>query len=271
MAQLHISALNPELSAVETKHFRATVTLIWPYSSSTRQFAILLAEPELRLRRKNGQVRVRFSGASAKAIATTGVGIGDEVVLSLRGAQFVQEGVISTPGRSIDWELSYTQTVVVQVVRDGSEVANLELVDAASTPAPRSPVRRETIAAPTPAHPSPAFLKRARLSDGPFFEAPYDLLAEEDDNDKGHDKKRRRKSYKDWKTWTFGTRTPSPEKEDVPMEDELDLSEASPSRAAQLPHTPVSPSKACNAAGSAGRRGGGSGSRNGQGCGVDGL
>jgi hypothetical protein len=244
MAQLHISALNPELSAVETKHFRATVTLIWPYSSSTRQFAILLAEPELRLRRKNGQVRVRFSGASAKAIATTGVGIGDEVVLSLRGAQFVQEGVISTPGRSIDWELSYTQTVVVQVVRDGSEVANLELVDAASTPAPRSPVRRETIAAPTPAHPSPAFLKRARLSDGPFFEAPYDLLAEEDDNDKGHDKKRRRKSYKDWKTWTFGTRTPSPEKEDVPMEDELDLSEASPSRAAQLPHTPVSPSKA---------------------------
>jgi hypothetical protein len=245
MDQLHISALNPELSALESKHFRATVTLIWPYSSSTRQFAILLAEPDLRLRRKNGQVRVRFSTASAKAIATTGVGIGDEIVLSLRGAQFIQEGAISTPGKSIDWELSYTQTVVVQVFRNGSEIANLELVDAAPTPAPGSPIRRESTAAPTPApaYSSPAFLKRARLSDGPSFEAPYDPLAEENDHDDAHDKKRRRKSYRDWKAWTFSARTPSPEKEDVAMGDEIRSLEASPSRATQLPHTPVSPAK----------------------------
>jgi hypothetical protein len=245
MDQLHISALSPELSAIESKQFRATVTLIWPYSSSTRQFALLLAEPNLRLRRRNGQVRVRFSTASAKAIATTGVEIGDEIVLSLRGAHFIQEGAISTPGKSIDWELSYTQTVVVQVFRNGSEIANLELVNAAPTPAPRSPVRRESIAAPTPApeYSSPAFFKRTRLSDGPSFEAPYDPLAEENDHDDAHDKKRRRKSYRDWKTWTFNARTPSPEKEDVAMGDEFRSLEASPSRATQLPHTPVSPAK----------------------------
>jgi hypothetical protein len=245
MDQLHISALNPELSAIESKHFRATVTLIWPYSSSTRQFALLLAEAELRLRRKNGQVRARFSGASAKAIATTGVGIGDEVVLSLCGAQFVQEGAISTPGKSISWELSYTQTVVVQVLRNGSEIANLGLVDAAPTPAPQSPFRRESTSAPTPApaYSSPAFLKRARLSDGPLFEAPYDALAEENENDEGHGKKRRRKSYRDWQTWTFSARTPSPEKEDAAIEDEVGSLEASPSHATRLPRTPVSPAK----------------------------
>jgi hypothetical protein len=240
MDYARISELHPELAGIESKQFRATVTLIWPYSSSARQFALLLAEPDLRLRRKNGQVRARFSGASAKAIATTGVGIGDEVVLSLRGAEFVKEGAVSTPGKSIEWELSYAQTVVVQVYRNGSETANLELVDAAPTPAPGSPARP---AAPTPAREfsSPAFLKRARLSDGPFFQAPYDPLADETED--GHDKKRRRKSYRDWKAWTYSARTPSPEKEDVDMEEELESVGASPSRAAQLPRTPVSPQR----------------------------
>ncbi|EDU43890.1 Telo-bind domain containing protein [Pyrenophora tritici-repentis] len=243
MDQLHIAELNPELPGIETKHFRAKVTLIWPYSSSARQFALLLVEPDLRLRRKNGQVRARFSGPSAKAIATTGVGIGDEVVLSLQGSQFVREGVVSTPGKSIDWEISYTNTVVAQVCRNGVETANLELVDVAPTPAPASPVRRVSSGAPGPAlqFESPAFLKHARLSDGPFFEAPYDPLAEDDDE--GHDKKRRRKSFKNWKAWTYSARTPSPEKEDMTLDEELDSFLASPSRPAQLPRTPVSPSK----------------------------
>ncbi|KAG9193268.1 hypothetical protein G6011_03303 [Alternaria panax] len=251
MAQAHISELGPELPAIESKHFRATVTLIWPYSSSARQFALLLVEPDVRLRRKNGQVRARFSGASAKAVATTGVGIGDEVVLSLRGAQFVKEGAISTPGKSIEWELSYAHSVVLQIYRNGTEIASLELVDAAPTPAPESPApespapespaRRQSAPSPAPAleFSSPAFLKRARLSDEPFFQAPFDALA--DETEEGHDKKRRRKSYRDWKAWTYSARTPSPEKEDATMEDELESAEASPSRAGQLPRTPVSP------------------------------
>jgi hypothetical protein len=243
MDLIHIAELHPELSARDTKQFKAAVTLIWPYSSSQRQFALLLAETDFRLRRKKGQVRARFSGSSAKALATTGVGIGDEVILSLRGAQFVQEDIVSTPGRSIDWELEYTQTVAVQVFRDGAEVANLELQDAAPTPAPRSPVRRQTNIHPSPTQQwsSPAFLKRARLSDGPFFEAPYDPLA--DENAEGHDKKRRRKSYRDWKAWTYNARTPSPEKGDVEADEDMDAMEVSPSRLSQLPRTPVSPPK----------------------------
>ncbi|KAF1847999.1 uncharacterized protein K460DRAFT_333581 [Cucurbitaria berberidis CBS 394.84] len=243
MDRVGISELNPELPALESKQFKATVTLIWPYSSSARQFALLLADPDFRLRRKKGQVRARFSGSCAKAIATTSIGIGDEVILSLQGAQFVQEGAVNTPGKGIDWELSYTQTVVVQVFRNGSELANLNLVDVAPTPAPRSPNRREPVAAPSPAQQwsSPAFLKRVRLSDGPVFEAPYDPLVEE--NNEGHDKKRRRKSYRDWKAWTYSARTPSPEKEQDSMEEYSGGVEASPSRPTQLPDTPVSPPK----------------------------
>ncbi|USP73050.1 hypothetical protein yc1106_00324 [Curvularia clavata] len=243
MEQTPIAQISPELVALESKHFRATVTLIWPYSSSARQLALLLAEPDVRSRRRNGQVRARFSGASAKAIATTGIGIGDEVVLSLRGAQFVSEGTVSTPGKSIDWELEYAQTVVIRVFRHSEETANIELIDAPPTQTPKSPLHQQSRAAPSPTlkFSSPAFLKRARLSDGPFFEASYDPLL--DEADEGHDKKRRRKSYRDWKAWTYSARTPSPEKEDVTMDDELELLEASPSRAAQLPRTPTSPSK----------------------------
>ncbi|KAF1363501.1 hypothetical protein EJ07DRAFT_103497 [Lizonia empirigonia] len=243
MEHIDIAALRPNLDALESKQMTAVVTLIWPYSSSQRQFALLLAEPDFRLRRKKGQVRARFSSTSARALAATGVGIGDEVVLSLHGAQFVQDGAVSTPGKSLDWELAYAQTVAISVRRNGAEIASLELLDVAPTPAPRSPVRNQP-AAPSPISQwsSPAFLKRARLSTGPVFEQPaYDPLADES-NDR-HDKKRRRKSYRDWKAWTYTARTPSPEKENASMYDELDLSMSSPSRPPQLPKTPISPTR----------------------------
>ncbi|KAF2626523.1 hypothetical protein BU25DRAFT_471410 [Macroventuria anomochaeta] len=243
MEHIHIAALRPNLDALESKQIKAVVTLIWPYSSSQRQFALLLAEPDLGLRRKKGQVRARFSATSARALATTGVGVGDEVVLSLHGAQFVQDGAVSTPGKSLDWELAYAQTLAVSVRRNGVEMANLEMIDAAPTPAPRSPVKKPA-AAPSPIAQwsSPAFLKRARLSDGPFFEQPaYDPLA--DESNEGHDKKRRRKSYRDWTAWTYTARTPSPEKEDVGLQDEWEQAMSSPSRPPQLPKTPISPSR----------------------------
>ncbi|KAH9875862.1 hypothetical protein IAQ61_003327 [Plenodomus lingam] len=243
MEELRIADLSPTLPEFESKHFRASVILIWPYSSSQRQFSLLLADPDFRLRRRNGQVRVRFTGSSAKAIATTGAGIGDELLLSLRGAQFVKQGAIQTPGRSIDWELEYEQTVVVQVFRNGSQLANLELNDVAPTPVSRSPSHRVSLGGPSPSQQwsSPAVLKRIRLSDGLSFEAPYDPLTE--DVEHGHVKKRRRKSYRDWKTWTYSARTPSPEKDDEIEEDLEDDMEHSPIHMRQLPDTPVSPAK----------------------------
>ena len=241
MEHIQIAALRPNLDSLESKQIKAVVTLIWPYSSSQRQFALLLAESELRLRRKKGQVRVRFSSTSARALATTGVGIGDEVVLSLHGAQFVQDSAVSTPGKSLNWELAYTQTVAISVRRNGAEIANLELIDAVPTPAPQSPTRnRPEAPSPLSQWSSPAFLKHARLSDGPIFEQPtYDPLA--DESNEGHDKKRRRKSYRDWKAWTCTARTPSPDKEDGGVEDGLEVAMSSPSRPPQFSQTPILP------------------------------
>jgi hypothetical protein len=116
MEHVPIAGLKPELPDLSSKQFKAVITLIWPFSSSTRQCALLLAEPDFRLRRKKGQVRVRFTGPSGKAIAESGASIGDEVVVGLRDVRFVQqEAGISTPGRSIDWELSYSMTLDIDV------------------------------------------------------------------------------------------------------------------------------------------------------------
>lgn len=243
MDDIPISQLNPELPELETKQIHGVVNLIWPYSSSARQFAFLLSDPDFRRRRRNGQVRVRFSGSSARAIATTGVGIGDEVTLSLRGAEFIRENTAGTPGNSIDWELAYTQTLSSKIIREGKEVADLDLVGAAPTPAPRSPVRPRPSIESSHEWSSPAFLKRMRLSDVPNLKPRYDPLA--DDIEDGHAKKRRKRSYRDWNAWTYVGRTPSPEKEDADADmDGLKFANGSPSRPMQLPDTPVSPSKA---------------------------
>jgi len=243
MNSCRISDLNPALTAFESKQFSASVILVWPYSSSQRRFALLLAEPDLRLRRNKGQVRARFTGSSARAIATTGVGIGDEVVLSLQGAKFVKEGSVQTPGKSIDWELEFTQSVVVQVFRNGNQIADLELLNVAPTPAPCSPSRWVSFRGPTPSQKwsSPAVLKRLRHSGTQFFEAPYDPFAE--DAVQGHGKKRRRKSYRDhWQRWTYSARTPSPEEGTVNDDlEDIEDEQMSPIRGQQRLHTPVSP------------------------------
>ena len=99
-----------------SKSIRAVVTLIWPYSSSTQRAALLLAEPDFRLRRKKGQVRVQLVGAAAQEIAQSKISSGDVVVLSLQGARWVDavEG-ISTPGKSVDVELEYKRHILCEV------------------------------------------------------------------------------------------------------------------------------------------------------------
>lgn len=84
------------------------VALVWPYSSSTRTLSLLLAEPDIRLRKGKGQVKVIFHGPSAEAVAKGQVGIGDAVKLGLEGAQWIQSSeIVSTPGKKIEWDLVF--------------------------------------------------------------------------------------------------------------------------------------------------------------------
>lgn len=240
MERIPIAELAPSLPSPDTKAIKAVVTLLWPYSSSTRQFALLLADPDFRLRRRRGQVRVRFSGPAGRALGNSGIGIGDEVILALQGAQYINDvGDIWTPGKSVEWELSFQQRLATQIFRDGQGPVRLDIDHPTPSPEPDPPITGLSRAEPQAITPivernsarstpelwsSPAFLKRTRISDGPYFESGYDPLSFMDGSDNTFEengRKRRRKSYKDWRVWTYSAITPPPEKEgDRTMEEE---------------------------------------------------
>lgn len=110
-----IAQLNPDVRPDESS-VTGIVTLIWPYASSKTTFSLLLVDPDFRLRSSRGQVRVHFQGSSAKTVASSGISSGDQLLLSLRGAQWAKNpAAASTPGRGIDWELQFGERLVLQV------------------------------------------------------------------------------------------------------------------------------------------------------------
>lgn len=110
-----ISLLQPS-EALERRSVTGIVTLIWPYSVSQRSSSLLLVEPDFRLRRQKGQVRVHFTGSSAKALARSELGSGDRILLSLEGVVWAEdESARKTPGRGIEWELQFAERLLLQV------------------------------------------------------------------------------------------------------------------------------------------------------------
>jgi hypothetical protein len=59
---------------------------------------------------------VQFSGSSAKSIAKSGIASGDEVLLGLDGVEWVHdENTITPPGRGVEFELRFTERLLLQV------------------------------------------------------------------------------------------------------------------------------------------------------------
>jgi hypothetical protein len=113
-----IAQLTPLLAAPSSRSVKAIVTLTWPYSSATGSVAFLLVEPDFRLRRTRGQVRVQFSGSSAKSVVQSEIASGDEVILCLDGVEWVHnEATVSTPGRGVEFELRFKERLLLQVRR----------------------------------------------------------------------------------------------------------------------------------------------------------
>lgn len=111
-----IAQLAPSLPTASSKSVKTVVTLTWPYSSITGSVSFLLAEPDFRLRNTKGQVRVHFSGPSAKAVTEAGIASGDEIILSLDGAEWIKDDKPSaTPGRAIEFELKFKERLLLQV------------------------------------------------------------------------------------------------------------------------------------------------------------
>lgn len=203
MASIAIAELTPSLADAGDKQIRAVVTLLWPYSSSTLKVALLLAEPDFRLRKENGQVRVQLTGPAAQAIARSYVGIGDEVVLTLAGAKWVGAVPgVHTPGKSIDAELMFREKLRMEIHKDGAGVITLDVNEPnapdsldnspatanalMATPIARRPDDYET---PISSYPSSSS-KRLRLSGASYIDSAFDPFA-----DDGREKKRVRFSF----------------------------------------------------------------------------
>ncbi|TAQ86437.1 hypothetical protein B7494_g5247 [Chlorociboria aeruginascens] len=231
-SHIPIAKLTPDLESASARSVKAIVTLTWPYSSATGFVAFLLAEPDFRLRRKNGQVRVQFSGSSAKNIAKSGISSGDEVILSLDGVEWVHEAsTTGTPGKSVELELKFTERLRLEFRQEDSDKINLIDIDHPELepePAPemRIPTPESSTSTPTPSSDathatpdsttrpadewlSPAFIKRARTSYGSLFDSDYDPFTEEDGTVQGRGRKRTRLSS----TWRYSSRSTSPEVE----------------------------------------------------------
>ncbi|KAI9853352.1 MAG: hypothetical protein M1824_001323 [Vezdaea acicularis] len=206
-SHISIAHLSPQMSNPSSRSIKVITTLIWPYSSSRNSITLLVAEPDFRLRRRRGQIRVEFSGPAAKAVARTGLGSGDEIILALEGARFEKDDVPSgTPGRGSEWELRFTERLVMQINRETEKLAFLDIDH--PTPSPerqvQSPTSPRSAAStqdalpflPKPLQPlsdewsSPAFFKRPRLSSGSFPAPSFDPFMEEDGSVSGKGRKK---------------------------------------------------------------------------------
>ncbi|KAI1438345.1 hypothetical protein GGR50DRAFT_641121 [Xylaria sp. CBS 124048] len=236
-----IAQLCPDLSDPSTKAVGGVVTITWPYNSVTNTFACYLAEPDFRLRRKNGQVRIDFTGRAARAARDCELRSNDEVLLGLDGVAW--EAEIANRRQSLPdglgWRLVFAESLFLKIKRaetgkiDTVIVNKLPVAENGTPPGPtpvqslpetkspspptsispiriRSPVRglkrKELIDGEFA---SPAFIKRAKMSYGSLFEGDFDIF-EDDDEFKDTGRKRIRFG-RDSRAWRYTSRSVSPE------------------------------------------------------------
>ncbi|MCJ1286062.1 hypothetical protein MMC26_005404 [Xylographa opegraphella] len=235
-ARVPIAQLQPSLDSSDA-FVEGLVTLIWPYSSSDRSTSILLVEPDFRLRPNGGQVRISFTGASAQAIAKSGLTGGDRLSVRLTAAVWLPEGTGGTAlGRGTRWQLQYGQSLTLQISQEAREPFLVKVDSSSPILAPQDVVRTPPQSPlesryPLPLHitnesqdaaktwSSPAFLKRKSLAETSFFDAVCDpFIGDGEDEDDRPRKKARFGRRSD--QWTFLERTPSPEVESEPEDSE---------------------------------------------------
>ncbi|KAG5915393.1 hypothetical protein E4U61_004633 [Claviceps capensis] len=243
-----IAQLSPDIADAKSRVLDGVVTITWPYSNVTKSIAFILAEHDFLLRRRQGQLRVEFFGASGKAVSDAKIGGGDKIRLSLDGSQLAHcDTTTALPAGSLEWQLNYTHRLHASICKDGySETETLmidgpentpnEATELDSIPQVSSPVRSiheveheaDTIATPhtqksvvrskriasrafeEEEFASPAFIKRARVSYGSLFEGDFDSLANMPER-KREQKRRKSQFSMGNATWTYNSRSPSPD------------------------------------------------------------
>ncbi|KAI1753543.1 hypothetical protein F4782DRAFT_496786 [Xylaria castorea] len=236
-----IAELSPDLPEPTTTAVGGVVTITWPYNKVKGTFAFSLAEPNFRLRRNKGQVRIEFTGRAAKVVGDCGLGSNDEVLLSLAGAAWetdVSNKRRSLPGADLGWRLIFSESLLLKIKRAETSETDLIVVDeqpnqheTAPDPTPiQSSTMTESPSPPAPFSPihiispvreisrkrfndsefdSPAFVKRARMSYGSLFEDGFDIFQE---NSGAEGQRRKRTKFgRDSNAWRYMSHSPSPE------------------------------------------------------------
>lgn len=270
-----IAQLGPHLAAENQQTalaVRGEVTIVWPFNSVKRSLAFLLAEPDVRLRRQKGQIRVQLNGACAAAVAKSGLGSGDELLLSLDSASWGKdESSLNLPGSRVEWQLEFHSRFVLQaklgedqetrdILVDGQEeekeepeeILEEELVDdhavhgsfshgstQPSTPRVSDQLHHARVHLPflnNEEYASPAFLKRARISFGSLYEPGYDIF-EDDGGVRGRGRKRTRFGRPS-NAWRYSSVSVSPEPEPQPEPEEVEEDAQAPENGAVEDATP---------------------------------
>ncbi|KAL4753171.1 hypothetical protein BDW72DRAFT_169463 [Aspergillus terricola var. indicus] len=228
-AAIPIAQLSPDNDRLSQSSIHSFVTLLWPYSSSTNTLSVLLAEPDFRLRRSNGQVKVFFHGHVAEEVARTHIGIGDIVYLSLTGLRLAKNdanAATQTPGRSVSWDVHFETSAFLEIWRNSKLLSTVKVDPSPNTPpfadnaaaAPSTPVACGDAHAFGPPGPSiwqsPAFLGGSRVS-SVFANSADDPFVEEDGYVHGKGRKRPRFSVRS-SEWRVVDEPESPEDRDLP-------------------------------------------------------
>ncbi|KAK5101086.1 hypothetical protein LTS08_004692 [Lithohypha guttulata] len=205
--RVHVADIETSTEPAD-QYLEAAVILVWPYSSSTGELSLLLAERDVVLRKATGQVKVTFHGLCAREVAQTRIGIGESLKLSLENVQVIRESdEVSTPGKKANFTLHYNTAVQLEISHtDGStQQVNLVPLPSPTITAFSSPVRNgHTNGYNTPQHESstynphgmlptkatPAIRTGPRVSSNSFPGSFVDPFTEEDGSTPGRGRKR---------------------------------------------------------------------------------
>lgn len=122
--RVQIASLAPQPDGPSNAYIEAQIALVWPYSSSTRQFAFLLSEPDVRPFQARRQVKITLYNGAARTVQTAKVGIGDHIKLLLNGCQWEDaQDSTATPGKRVKWDLTYRKAITLKVGRHDVRVA----------------------------------------------------------------------------------------------------------------------------------------------------
>ncbi|KAK7711874.1 hypothetical protein SLS64_005145 [Diaporthe eres] len=208
-----IAQLAPELPDQATRKVHGEFTITWPFSSVSKSVAFLLAEPDFRLRRDKGQVRIQLNGPSAEAVGGLELGSGDEVTLDLDGAEWARdEEPARPPGSRSDWQLKFVGKLTLKVTLGESQETKFIHIDQPVPTEPQEvfepipfaeidtslfddePLMQNNAKPVVNEYASPIFMKRSRASYAPLFEFDLDEELEADGGRRGKGRKRPRYS-----------------------------------------------------------------------------